>query len=221
MHRLYYSPGTISLAPHILLRELGAPFEAIRVAVAENRHRNYKTAEFLEVNPRGLVPALAIGKHVLTESVAIALYLSDLMPAKHWLPPLGTVERGRAYEWLGWLATSVHRAIGGFYRPEHLIDNEQLYAPIQAFAAAQLRVFFQEIEDAIRPGSDYLIGDELGVIDPFLLVYFRWGGEIGLDMRRFPRWSRLTAGMLERPAVVEAMDVEEIEIKGFISHPVR
>lgn len=43
MLRLYYAPGTISLAPHIILNELNLCFELVRVEVADNRLKNYKT----------------------------------------------------------------------------------------------------------------------------------------------------------------------------------
>ena len=217
MRKLYYSPGTIALAPHILLCELGEPFEVIRVTVAENVHKNYKTPEFLKVTARGLVPFRSTDSCLWRGAVAIALHLAETAPEKQWLPPIGSDERARTYEWLAWLATTVLRSIGSVYRPEHIIDSEELYPPIRAFAERRVETVFGEIERAISPGSAYFKGNDLGVIDPFLLVFYRWGLEIGIDMSDFRRWKQLTSTMLERPAVVEALDAEEIEIKGFPS----
>lgn len=55
---LFYSPGACSLAPHIVLHEVGIPFSSIRVAIADGEHCK---PEYLAVNPRGRVSALRIG----------------------------------------------------------------------------------------------------------------------------------------------------------------
>jgi glutathione S-transferase len=216
MLKLYYSAGTIALAPHILLCELGEPFEVTRVAVAENEHRNYKTPEFLKISARGLVPVLEIGNSIITESVAIALYLTELAPTKQWLSPMGSIERARAYQWLAWLATSVLRAIGGIYRPEHITDDVSTYPSVKNFAKSKLEGQFTEIEQEISSVNGYFLGDNFGVVDPFLLVFYRWGVELGLDMNRFERWTQLSVRMLTRPAVSQALNVEGIGIKGLI-----
>ncbi|PYE87545.1 glutathione S-transferase N-terminal domain-containing protein [Phyllobacterium leguminum] len=209
---LYYSPGTISLASHILLRETGLPFSAARVRVAQNKHRNYRTPEFLAVNPRGLVPVLVVGQETITESVAIALYLAETTEGQSLLPPMGTFDRVRALEWLAWLATAVHRVIGGYYRPEHVVEEPIAASEVQAFAKAQFQRYCEEIEAKIVEGSHYILGDRYSLVDPFLLVYYRWGAQMGLDMRSLRRWSSLAERMLERPAVTEALQAEGIAI---------
>lgn len=67
MWRFYYASGTISLAPHIILNELNVKYEQIVVKVADNLVRNYAAAEFLDINPFGLVPVLQTDDFTLTE----------------------------------------------------------------------------------------------------------------------------------------------------------
>ena len=57
MLKLYYSPGACSLAPHVALEEVGAPYEAVKVALAKGEQR---TPEYLAMNPKGRVPVLKI-----------------------------------------------------------------------------------------------------------------------------------------------------------------
>ena len=84
--KLYYAPGTCSLSPHIVLRELDLPFDLIRV---DNRaKRTEDSRDFLAINPKGYVAALEIdGGQVLTEGPAISQYLAYLRPEAGLAPP--------------------------------------------------------------------------------------------------------------------------------------
>src|SRR5215218_5794285 len=81
--KLFYSPGACSLAPHIVLEETGADYEPVRVALAKGEQR---TPEYLKINPKGRVPALADGDWVLTENPAILRYLARSFPAMRLWP---------------------------------------------------------------------------------------------------------------------------------------
>ncbi|QIK95404.1 hypothetical protein G7076_01905 [Sphingomonas sp. HDW15A] len=84
MRRLYYSPGACSLAPHIILEELGEPFVTTRVTIRLQQH---ETPEFLALNPQGRVPVLEDDQFVLTEAPAILLYLARKAPSGVLIPP--------------------------------------------------------------------------------------------------------------------------------------
>lgn len=107
--RLFYTPGTSSLFPHIVLQEAGLTFEKTRVdehtKVMEDG-RYYTT-----VNPLGFVPALELDDGpLLTEGVAIAQYIADRVPAKQLAPPNGTLARTRLQLWLNFVAAEIHVA---------------------------------------------------------------------------------------------------------------
>src|SRR5436190_18008320 len=80
---LYYSPGSCSLAPHIVLNEVGQPFELRKFATAERA--NY-SAEYLAINPKGRIPALLIDGFVLTEAPAILAYVGRRFPGAGLYP---------------------------------------------------------------------------------------------------------------------------------------
>ena len=88
--QLHYYPGNASFTPHVLLREIGAPFELKLVQRAEGAH---KQPEYLKLNPNGLIPVLVDGELVLYETAAICMHLADAHPGAA-LPALGVVEDG-------------------------------------------------------------------------------------------------------------------------------
>src|SRR5436305_9599413 len=89
---LYYSPGSSSMAPHIALHEVGAPFELKLTSLHEHKNR---TPDYLAVNPEGKVPTLVLdGGETLTEVAATLWYLARRYPAAGLLPQYGDI-RGR------------------------------------------------------------------------------------------------------------------------------
>jgi glutathione S-transferase len=90
--KLYFSPGACSLSPHIVLRELGIPFDLVKVDMSSKKTSDGD--DFASINPKGYVPALKIddGK-VLTEGVAINQFLADKKPDIGLAPANGTFER--------------------------------------------------------------------------------------------------------------------------------
>src|SRR6202521_6324057 len=97
MYQLYFYPGNANLAPHMVLEEIGAPYELI--LVDRNKHA-HKSAEYLTLNPTGRIPVLVDGDRFLFEAAAICLHLADRHPEVRLAPPLGSAERGECYKWL-------------------------------------------------------------------------------------------------------------------------
>lgn len=113
--RLYYSPGACSMAPHIVLEEIGAPYDSERVLLAKGAHM---TPGYAEVNRWRRVPVLETEGERLTEAGPIMIYLADDAPAANLLPPVGSMARARALEYASWLASSVHIAFATIWRPQ-------------------------------------------------------------------------------------------------------
>src|SRR5258706_9907840 len=89
MYTLYYSPGACSMAVHVVLGELGVPFETVNTSIPEGKNRS---PEFLKINPRGQVPVLVEDGVVLREGAAIMITLME----KHNSPMLPKSGRERA-----------------------------------------------------------------------------------------------------------------------------
>ncbi len=94
MIKLHYAPGNASMTPHLVLEELGVPFELKLVDRENNAH---KSPAYLKMNPNGLIPVLVDGDLVLYETAAIVLHLVDMHPAAGLAPAVGTTERAQFY----------------------------------------------------------------------------------------------------------------------------
>jgi glutathione S-transferase len=210
MLKLYYSPGACSLAPHIVLEEQGAPYQLELVSIAEGKTR---TPEYLAINPKGRVPVLMTEEgETLTEVPAICWYLSQ-QSSHPLLFPHDKLAGARALEWCNWLSGTVHAmAFGQIWRPQRFLSDEKLYPDLQAKGRADVLDHYASIER--RLGSrDWAMGNAYTFVDAYLLVFFRWGNRIGLDMRAdYPGWTRHAERVAARAPVQRALQHEGIGI---------
>ncbi|TXD69056.1 glutathione S-transferase, partial [Mitsuaria sp. TWR114] len=144
MIELYYFPSNASFAPHVLLQELGVPFQ---LRLVDRDRDEHKSPEFLKLNPNGLLPALRDtrqGELVLFETAAILLHLADTHPEAGLMPPLGSAERAHAYKWLMWLTNTLQPTVITYYYPDRFVapgnaaGSAEVKAQAQVRAAAQL-----------------------------------------------------------------------------------
>ena len=100
--KLYYMTGACSLASLIALHEAGIPFET--AALDRKTRKTSDGLDYQQVNSKGYVPALRLDDgQVLTENVAVLLYIADRNPAARLAPVAGTLERYRLIEWLAFI----------------------------------------------------------------------------------------------------------------------
>jgi glutathione S-transferase len=114
MVRLHYYPGFISLAPHIVLEEIGAKYELSFVNLHRGPSRN---PAYLTLHPDGLVPVLEDGSLALYESTAIILHLLETERGSILAPEPGSSSRSEFYRWLMWLATALHANLSLYLHP--------------------------------------------------------------------------------------------------------
>ena len=107
MLTFYFCPGSSSMAPHIALHEIGAPFEGIPVSLAKKETR---APAFLAVNPEGKVPTLLIDGRRLTEVAGILFYLAKCFPEAKLLPTGDVEAEAQAVSWMSFIAATVHPA---------------------------------------------------------------------------------------------------------------
>ena len=220
-YTLYYSPGACSLAPHILLEEIGAPFALELVAArGEREGPGTATEAWRAINPKGRVPALAPvagsaggAAELLTEAPAILIYLASAHPEAGLLPA-GPAGLARCVEWLNWLSGNVHAmSCGQIWRAHRFSDDEAGLDAIRAKGRASLVEQYAYVEHLLGDGREWAVGESYSVADAYLLVFYHWGGRIGLDMRRdHPAWARLMDKVLARPAVARALATEGVEL---------
>src|SRR5947199_6045360 len=104
---LYFAPGSSSMAVHIALHEIGAPFEARPMSF---KNKDMRAATFLALNPEGKVPVLVIDGRPLTEVAAILFYLARRFPQAGLLPRDDPEAEAQALSWMSFCASSLHRA---------------------------------------------------------------------------------------------------------------
>ena len=206
MLELFYSPGACSLAPHIILEELGLKFERHPVLIAEGEQLS---GDYLKVNPSGRVPALIADGRVVTEVPAILTYLATLKPNTNLLPPYGSVELARALELVAWLSSTLHIAYAQLWRPERFLPESADSTALVGHAGTLIQGHNAEVEAWIT--GPWALGNDYSIADAYLLPFYRWGNRIGLAMAvECPRWAAWTQRMLERPAVANTIRVEGI-----------
>ncbi|HEY5225417.1 MAG TPA: glutathione S-transferase family protein [Methylovirgula sp.] len=105
---LFHSPNTRSSAALVLLEELGAPYE---LHVLNMKAGEQREATYLAINPMGKVPALKHGDALITEQVAIFIYLADLFAQAGLAPAIGTPERGPYLRWLAFYGSCFEPAV--------------------------------------------------------------------------------------------------------------
>lgn len=217
MYRLFYSPGACSLAPHIALEETGVHYE-LELRTTKNTEGT-SSPDYLAVNPKGRVPALlgVAGRSggadgLLTEASAILIYLGEAYPYAGLLP-FDAAAKARCVEWLNWLSESVHgMSFAQLWRPQRFVSDPALFPAIVAKGRENLDEQYAYIEAILADGRGWAIPQGYSVTDAFLLVFWRWGARVGLDMHgAHPAWTELAARTLERPAVRRVIEQEGLD----------
>jgi glutathione S-transferase len=203
--KLYYSPGACSLAPHIVLEELGLPYGVVRISTAEGQQRS---PEYLRINPRGRVPTLVVDNKVLVENVAILAFLGGGFPAKG-LWPAKTWDQAQALSMMAWLADTVHPAFAHIFRAERFADDAAAIEAVKAKGRTTYWGCLQEI-DGLLAGKQWAVGSRYCVVDAYLVVFYRWGNRNGFAMDHLRHYTALIDRVLARPAVKKVMADEGI-----------
>src|SRR5829696_1054228 len=143
MYTLYYSPGACSIIVHVLLEELGLPFELER---ADGKSAEYRS----KVNPKGKVPALGTPQGLITESVAITEHLCDHHGGGKLLGKPGSWERARTLERIATMATEMQPLFNRFFHPDAFSPDEAVQAGVKGHAATKLVAWFREQDAALK-----------------------------------------------------------------------
>ena len=204
---LIYSPGSCALAPHIVLEEIGQPFDLELVSTDKGEARSEK---FRRLNPKGRIPVLIKGDWMLTEAPAILLHLASDNPT---FAPKGQEEMSRALEWFNWLSGTVHSvATRQIWKSEYFAPDPAMHDAIRTKGFEHLAEAHAGIEEGLVEGA-WVLKSGYTVLDPYLLVFFRWGNRMKVPMReKYPKWTAHAEMMLKRPAVIRAIKTEDISI---------
>lgn len=211
MIQLHYFPSTASMVPHILLEEIGAPYERVLV---DRSCDAQKSPQYLRLNPNGLIPVLTDGALVLYETAAIALHLCDTHPQAGLAPGVGSPERAHFYKWLMWLTNTLQATLTVYFYPERWVaaGNAEGAAQVRQQAHARVAALLGQLQDELeRHGGPWFAGSDYGALDAYVLTLCRWTRNFPSERARDrPVLGDYLQRMLARPAVQRVLANEQL-----------
>jgi glutathione S-transferase len=202
---LYYAPGACSFASHIALEESGLAYDTVRINTAAGEQRS---AEYLKLNPRGKVPTLVVDGKILRENLAIMAWVGGAFP-KAGLWPDKTWDQVQTLSMMAWLADTVHPAFTRVFRAERFVADPLQAEAVKAKGRENFWEGLQEI-DRLVAGKKWAMGSRFGVVDGYVLVFYRWGNRNGFPVKELANYTALVERVLARPAVKKVMADEGI-----------
>lgn len=200
MMKLYTLPGACSLADHIVLEWIGAPYEAQVVT-----HAQMKQAEFLALNPAGAAPVLQVGDWALTQNGAILNYLADKFPQAGLGGDGSPESRAEIARWLGFVNADLHPSFWPLFGATAAL-GEDAHAKACDMAKRKLRGLFGRIDSQLA-GKDWVTGSR-SIVDPYLFVVTQWAKKTGVDLAGLDNLAAFDARMAADPGVQAAMKAE-------------
>ncbi len=206
MYTLYYSPGTASMAVHLALIEIGAPF---RLEQIDFEHQAQRSEAYLRLNPQGQVPTLIIEGLAYTESAALLMMLADRHPEARLAPLPGTPSRNYWYQWLVFLSNSLGANFRNWFYPE---DFGAAQHPLAVRAALQARIegVWTHLDNHLAARGPYLQGDQLSATDLQLIMYMRWSRNMPRSALDWPALKQFATLLRRRESWQRLCDVENL-----------
>lgn len=202
MYTLYWNAGSASLAPHMLLAEIGAKAVKKHLDMSKQEHKDPK---YLKVNPHGRVPALLDGRKVVLEAAGICMYLADRHPKAKLAPPLKDATRSAFNQWMMYMTNTVQPAYLRYYYPERITSDPNGTAAVQAMAKQELETIYRYVDQHLGKHGPYLLGKRLSAADHYLLMLSCWQDPVPELYKRFPKVKRLADLLRKRPAVKKVL----------------
>lgn len=196
--KLFFMPGACSLTVHVALIMTGRDFRIVQVDYTTRRSSEGQS--YLDVNPKGYVPALETSDgQVFTEIPVIIQYLDNYAPEAKLLP-VGEYQRLRLFEWLHFLATEIHKSFSPLYRP----DTPSSFLEV---GRRHLTKRIAVIEASLQ-NCPYLLGEECSIADVYLYTMCRWLEDQDLDHSQWPALREHYRRIEAKPAVQSALSKE-------------
>ncbi|MES2998534.1 MAG: glutathione transferase GstA [Pseudomonadota bacterium] len=200
--KLFYKPGACSLSPHIVLRETGLDFTLEKVDLTQKKTE--LGTDYLTINPKGQVPALFLDDgSLLTEGMAIVLYLADRVPNSGLIPPVGNLSRYHTIEWLSYISAELHKSFGPLFNPKTPDEYKSI-------VRENLEKQFNYL-DAVLKKNQYLQGNFFSVADASLFPILRWAIAMQFDICKHKHLKAYFDRVTTRPSVDAALVAESLK----------
>ena len=196
MYTLYYSPGTASMAVHLALLEIGAPHE---LRLIDFDARGQKDAEYLRLNPNGLVPTLVINGTAYYECAALLLLLGERHPEADLAPAPGAHDRGLYLQWMLHLANTLQPAFRQWFYPADFGPIEDADT-MREYARRRIESVWERLDAHLAANGPHVLGERHGIVDLYATMLMRWSRNMPKPADRWPALAALAARIKSRPA---------------------
>ena len=200
--KLYYAPGACSMASHILLNELGVPYEMEKVDL--KTHRTEKDQDFYKINPKGYVPALQLdnGK-LLTENIAILSYLSDSKAGQQAVVSKDNMEHYQKLEWLAFISTELHKGFSPLFNKAN---------PPEVLQASKEKITKRlDLVNKHLENQKFMMGDTFGPADAYLFTVLSWCPKVSVDLSPWKNLVSFVERLSSRPAIQKTLKEEGLK----------
>lgn len=191
--KLYEFAPTRSIRARWTLQEIGVPFKS---AIIDMRFNEHRSAEFLKINPAAKLPVLVDDEMVLTESVAIVLYLAEKYPEKGLLP-VNPNERAQTYRWLLFAATELEQPLWRISKHTALYPEQKRLKADTDLAREDFAPMAQVLEQHMASRL-FVVGNSVTVADFVLAYTLDWANEARM-LSGLPRLQDYVERMYQRP----------------------
>jgi glutathione S-transferase len=205
MYALYYTPGAASLVVHWLLLELGQAHELRAVDI---QAREQKSAQYLALNPNGVVPTLIVDGQPRYEAAALAMLLADRHPEAGLAPSPQDPRRAEYLQWMFNLASTLQAPLRLWWYPQDLGGDA---AAVQAGAQALIERACARLDAHLAEHGPCLLGAEPCVADFYLTMLMRWSRKLPKPAHDWPHLGALAARMKARPSFATLYQREGLE----------
>lgn len=204
MYTLYYSPGTASMVVHLALLETGAPYELRLVDFDQDAQHS---ADYLKLNPRGVVPTLVIDGRPRAESAALLQMLADRHPEAKLIPPAGTPEREAWLQWTVYLSNTLMSSYRCWFYPSELGAAEHT-PEVRAALQAKIAAVWDLLDAQLAAHGPYLLGRDFSGADLLLTMLMRWSRNMPRPATEWPALKRLADLVRARPSWQKLYELE-------------
>lgn len=201
MLKLYYAPNSCAVASHLALEHSGAPYQAHKLDFSKQEQRS---PEYLQVNPKGRVPALLTVHGVLTETPAILVYIAQCFPAARLAPLDDAWQFAQAQSFNSYLCSTVHVAHAHRYRGARWSDDAAAIESMRRKVPETMKACFDQIEHDFFKGP-YVLGDNYSICDMYLFTITNWLEGDEVDVNWFPKVAAMRRRMLDDPIVQKVL----------------
>ena len=195
MYTLYYAPGAASMLPHLVLLETGAAHALQAVDIAA---RQQKSADYLKLNPNGLVPTLLVDGTPMAEAAAQALLLAERHPEAGLAPAAGSAQRLPFLQWLFHFANTLQPAFRLWWYPGDAGDVDA--EAVKAGARRRIEAVWDRLDAHLAAQGPYVLGEAFSLLDLYAVMLMRWSRNMPRPALDWPHLAALAGRVRARPS---------------------